>query len=79
MLTAAKQTWRLDYFKRCIRKYSFCDGLWDLSATIPIIFIGLLHLKKGLTEKNTLSEILRKGNRFERLRMPRNRSWRSPI
>ena len=42
-------------------------------------FMSLLHLKKGSTEKKTPGERMRKGYRFERLRMLKNRSWRIPI
>ena len=41
--------------------------------------MGLLHLKKGSTEKKALGERMRKGYRFERLRMLKNRSWRIAI
>ena len=54
---------------------------WNLGfqATAPVILIGLLRLKEGLTEKKTPRERLQKGNRVESLRMLRNRSWRSSI
>ena len=48
-------------------------------ATVPVIFIGLLRLKKRSTEKKTPWERLFRGDRFLSLRMFRYRYWRSSI
>ena len=48
-------------------------------TTAPVIFIGLLRLKKRSTEKKTPWERLFRGDRFLSLRMFRYRNWRSSI
>ena len=48
-------------------------------VTAPVIFMGLVRLKKRSTGKKTLKERSPKGDRFESLRMLKYRSWRSSI
>ena len=48
-------------------------------TTAPVIFVGLLRLKKRSTEKKTPWERLFRGDRFLSLRMFRYRYWRSSI